>query len=108
MARKAETLKVLFDAGLIKQGTAIEVMPECVPDGMDSQNPLFQAEVVDPNGRQGAIRWQSDGQLWSLTALTDHLIERYNLKWVSKTCRNWRRTNCQRSLWDEAEAYPRC
>ena len=62
---------------------------------------------VTTSGRLGSIRWNADGQLYSLTALTGVLYHGHGVQWPGKTCLNWRREGEQLTLWDEAEQFVR-
>ena len=107
MARKAESLPTLAANGLLPLNSVIEVVPRFLPPGADTNDPRFRAIVVEPYRRLRAIRWQADGQLYSLTGLTLVLYESHGVKWPGKTCLNWRREGKELTVWEEAEQYAR-
>jgi hypothetical protein len=107
MPCKAESLPTLAAHGLIGVRTVLEVVPQLLPAGVPAGDATFTATVVSTRGRQDAVRWQRDGQLYSLTALTGVLYQRHGVQWPGKTCVNWRRRGQAMTLWDEAEQYAR-
>lgn len=107
MPRKAESIPTLAANGRVGVGTVLEVVPEFLPPGTPAGDPRFRATVVNTRGRQGAVRWGGDGQLYSLTALTGVLYEQLGIEWPGKTCLNWRRQGQPVTLWEEAEQFAR-
>lgn len=107
MARKAESLPTLAAHGLIAVGQVLEIIPGLLPAGAERNDPRFRATIVATSGRQGSIRWHSDGHLYSLTGLTRILWENHGVQWPGKTCLNWHREGQRLTLWDEAEQFIR-
>lgn len=107
--RKERTLPVLANHGLIAKGTAIEIVPDAVTDeSRTHQTDLFRARIENPVGLRDSIRWDHDGQTYSLSALTDLLWDQYGLARVGdKYFKHWRVVGRSESLWHEAERFPR-
>jgi hypothetical protein len=109
MARKAESIPVLAENGLLAQGTVIEVMPEVRAEGVPAGDARFRAQILNAQGGAGAVRWEHDGQAYSLTELTNMLWEEHGLglKWPNYILKNWRIVGHNQSMWDEAEQFTR-
>ena len=107
--RRAETLPVLADNGVIQQGTVIEVIPEALPADATSQDPrVFRARVENTRGGRGSVVWEHDGQPYSLTELTNRLWDEYGVACLEHYIfKHWRVVGCSATLWEEAERFPR-
>lgn len=107
--RKARVLLVLSQHGLISRGTEIELLAEVRPPDLGEQ-PLhaFRATIHNPAGLQQSVRWEFDGQLYSLSELTRKLRDEFGATPnVGLYFSNWQRVGAAESLHDEAERYPR-
>jgi hypothetical protein len=107
--RKKRTLPVLSAQRIATNGTEIELMPKARPPGSADLDPnLFRARIADTSGLQDSIRWAFDGQTYSLSEITRQLVDRHGARWLrSRTFCTWRIVSHDRSMWDEAEDYPR-
>src|SRR4051794_18460504 len=107
--RKARVLPVLAECGVVRKGTAIELMPNVRPPDAGRHGPqVFQATIEDPAGLRKSIRWAFDDQLYSLTGLTLRLRDQYGATPnIGLFFSNWQRVGASMSLHHEAEQYPR-
>jgi hypothetical protein len=107
--RKARTLPVLADHGVVGRGTVIEVVSEALPGDASSRDPrIFRARIDNPAGLRDSVIWEFDGNPYSLTELTYKLQNEYGVACLEHYIfKHWRIAGHAQSLWEEAERYPR-
>jgi hypothetical protein len=107
--RRARTLPVLSDNGVVTRGTLIEVVAEALPSDAASQDPrVFRARIDNPAGLRESVIWEFDGQPYSLTELTYKLQEEYGVACLEHYIfKHWCVCGHGQSLWQEAEGFPR-
>ena len=107
--RRARTLPVLADNGVVQRGTVIEVIPEALPADADAQDPrVFRARVENTSGLRESVVWEFDGQPYSLTELTNRLWDEFGVACLEHYIfKHWRVVGHSATMWEEAERFPR-
>jgi hypothetical protein len=98
------SLAILADRGIVKQGTVIELVPAVRPHHRGRSEDLFRAEVVSPQGGENSIRWYHNGRLLSAASLLARLEQNHGAHGIAIVYRNWRIEGHELSIWDEANA----
>jgi hypothetical protein len=100
------SLAILADRGLVQPGTIIELVPSiCGSVAARGTGDRFRAEVVNPQGGSGAIRWRGDGECYSAQALLTKLEQEYGVCGMPIVYRNWRIVGHEESIWSEANSF---
>jgi hypothetical protein len=109
MSTKEECMPVLAEHGLLQMGTPIETILDARLERRNRNHPAYRALVVKPSGRQNSVRWEQDGQLYSLTALCRELRRRRLAQWsgIHNPFAQWQRVGTSRHLLDEANDFLR-
>jgi hypothetical protein len=107
--RKARTLPVLAEHGVVRRGTEIEMISSVRPPDADQHDPrAFRATVEDTRGLRQSIRWALDGKLYSLSSLTRVVQDRFGgSPDLGLYFSNWQRVGATETLHHEAERFPR-
>jgi hypothetical protein len=107
--RRARTLPVLADNGVLGRGTIIEVVPDALPSDATAQDPrAFRARIDNPRGLRESVVWELDNQPYSLTELTYRHQEDYGVACLEHYIfKHWQIAGHAQSLWEEAERFPR-
>src|SRR5947209_91870 len=107
--RRARTLPVLADNGLVRRGTVIEIVADALPDDITTRDPrVFRARIENPAGLRDSVIWEFDSAPYSLTALTYKLQEEYGVACLEHYIfKHWRIAGHLHSMWEEAERFPR-
>lgn len=102
-------MPTLADHGVVKKGTAIEVVPDALPDDARTRDPrVFKARIDNVAGLRGSVIWERDGQRYSLTELTQKLWEDFGVACLEHYIfKHWRIVGHIDSMWVEAERFPR-
>ncbi len=101
--RKKQTMKVLEERGLLREGTEIEVMPDAIGEDSPRDDPtVFKARIGNTHSQKSVI-WMKDQTTYSLTEHSCKL-EEFGLWWIrGKTFELWRIVGQTDSMWDQAD-----
>jgi len=106
---RPKTMKILIDNKLVKEGDTIHLKNGLPPHlQYEENNPMFKAIITGKLGQSNAVRWEHDGNEYSISALAwkifkDSHPEKKDPGGVNG---NWHWVNSEdKPLWDVAEEY---
>lgn len=77
--KKRSSLYVLLEREVLQPGDVVVFDPDRVPDGIereyDPRDDFWRAEVTGKTGQTDNIRWLEDGQEFSFTGLSKHILQ---------------------------------
>ena len=103
MMAHTSVLTALADAGLLVEGTHLEIVPAALPPDAIAHDPrAFRASVGDPTKPRRAMIWELDGQPYSATDLTCRLWHEYAVNCLKPSYfSHWRVVGREQSLWED-------
>ena len=71
------TITILLDNHLVQKGEAIFFLKSALPDSIkyDKEDPTFKATITGKRGQSDAVKWERDGEEYSITGVTRKILK---------------------------------
>ena len=71
------TITILLDNHLVQEGEVIFFLKGALPDSIkyDKGDPTFRATITGKRGQSDAVKWEKDGEEYSITGVTRKILK---------------------------------
>lgn len=71
------TITILLDNHLVQEGDVIFFLKSALPDSIkyDKGDPTFRATITGKRGQSDAVKWEEDGEEYSITGVTRKILK---------------------------------
>ena len=71
------TITILLDNHLVQEGEVIFFLKDALPDSIkyDKEDPRFRATITGKRGQSDAVKWEKDGEEYSITGVTRKILK---------------------------------